>query len=159
MLELAKACFKPNPRPGNLTRSSYPTKLYVPFTCSDNCLFKLKEVPAIVHSQRKCTTGKPFFCCQLRYWKLTTFVFKAFSRRFYQIVFKIEDRVFKQFPILILVLEKASIDGSRVANSKKNDGLGRIRTGDLRHVKAGDLGLCDAFPVGEITTRKASAPS
>ena len=28
------------------------------------------------------------------------------------------------------------MDGSRVADFKKNDGLGRIRTGDLRHVKA-----------------------
>ena len=27
------------------------------------------------------------------------------------------------------------MDGSRVADSKNNDGLGRIRTGDLRHVK------------------------
>jgi hypothetical protein len=27
------------------------------------------------------------------------------------------------------------MDGSSVADCKKNDGLGRIRTGDLRHVK------------------------
>ena len=37
---------------------------------------------------------------------------------------------------MILVSEKAPLDGSNVADSKKNDGLGRIRTGDLRHVKA-----------------------
>jgi len=46
----------------------------------------------------------------------------------------------------------------------------RIRTGDLRHVKAGDLALFAAFSdffalssaallEGETTTRKASAPS
>jgi hypothetical protein len=57
-----------------------------------------------------------------------------------------------------------------VADRKKNDGLGRIRTGDLRHVKAGDLALEQAFsdfsafsslaaPPDPITTRKASAPS
>jgi len=28
------------------------------------------------------------------------------------------------------------MDGSNVCDCKKNDGLGRIRTGDLRHVKA-----------------------
>jgi len=37
---------------------------------------------------------------------------------------------------MILVSEKASMDGSGVADRKKNDGLGRIRTGDLRRVKA-----------------------
>ena len=51
------------------------------------------------------------------------------------------------------------MDGSIVADSKKNDGLGRIRTGDLRHVKTEDLGLSEAFSVDVITTRKASAPS
>jgi hypothetical protein len=44
-------------------------------------------------------------------------------------------------------------------SSLKNDGLGRIRTGDLRHVKAGDLELSPAFLFCEITTRNASAPS
>jgi hypothetical protein len=47
------------------------------------------------------------------------------------------------------------------------NGLGRIRTGDLRHVKAGDLALKLAFSclsglifeVDETTTRNASAPS
>ncbi len=52
---------------------------------------------------------------------------------------------------------------------KKNNGLGRIRTGDLRHVKAGDLAFLIAFSNGsapfsvstplEITTRNANAPS
>jgi hypothetical protein len=52
---------------------------------------------------------------------------------------------------------------------QKNDGLGRIRTGDLRHVKAGDLARSVAFSwfagllsegvdADETTTRKASAP-
>jgi hypothetical protein len=38
-------------------------------------------------------------------------------------------------------------------------GLGRIRTGDLRHVKTGDSGLSEVFSAGETTTRKANAPS
>jgi len=52
----------------------------------------------------------------------------------------------------------------------ETDGLGRIRTGDLRHVKTDDLGCRMAFsdfstlifvaaPADETTTRKASAPS
>ena len=52
---------------------------------------------------------------------------------------------------------------------QKNDGLGRIRTGDLRHVKAGDLAHEQAFsdlsalfsiaaPPGPTTTRKARTP-
>jgi hypothetical protein len=45
------------------------------------------------------------------------------------------------------------------ANKIKNDGPGRIRTGDLRRVKTEDLGLSEGFPEDEITTRKASAPS
>ena len=36
----------------------------------------------------------------------------------------------------ILVSVKCPMDGSNVSDRKKNDGLGRIRTGDLRHVKA-----------------------
>ena len=41
----------------------------------------------------------------------------------------------------------------------KTNGLGRIRTGDLRHVKAEDLGVFEAFSVGDITVRKANDPS
>jgi len=41
---------------------------------------------------------------------------------------------------------------------KKNNKFYRIRTGDLRRVKAGDSGPFEAFLRGEITTRKASAP-
>jgi hypothetical protein len=32
-----------------------------------------------------------------------------------------------------------------ISECKKNDGLGRIRTGDLRHVKTGGLPLEKAF--------------
>jgi hypothetical protein len=35
------------------------------------------------------------------------------------------------FLVIILATEKASIDGSSVADCKTNDGLARIRTGDL----------------------------
>jgi len=55
-------------------------------------------------------------------------------------------------------------------NIQKIDGLGRIRTGDLRHVKTGDLAFVLLFSVGttlfsaalpaeETTIRNASAPS
>ena len=40
--------------------------------------------------------------------------------------------------------------------AKKNDGLGRIRTGDLRHVKTEDSEPFAAFSVGDMTTRKAN---
>ena len=40
------------------------------------------------------------------------------------------------FLVIILATEKGSMDGSHVSDCKKNDGLGRIRTGDLRRVKA-----------------------
>jgi len=60
---------------------------------------------------------------------------------------------------MILVFEKASMDGSNVADLQKNDGLGRIRTGDLRRVKAEDFRFSKAFSLGDTTTRKASAPS
>jgi hypothetical protein len=40
------------------------------------------------------------------------------------------------FFAMILVSDKATMDGSSMADSKKNDGLGRIGTDDLRHVKA-----------------------
>jgi len=46
---------------------------------------------------------------------------------------------------MIVVSEKASIDGSSVTDFKKNDGLCRILTGDLRHVKAGSLALAPLF--------------
>jgi len=36
-------------------------------------------------------------------------------------------------------------DGCSVSDCKKNDGLGRIRTGDLRRVKTEDLALRVAF--------------
>ena len=45
-------------------------------------------------------------------------------------------------------------DVSSVADCKKNDGLGRIQTGDLRRVKTEDLELSEAFSVGEMTTSK-----
>ena len=41
----------------------------------------------------------------------------------------------------------------------QENGLGRIRTGDLRRVKTEVLGLSEAFSLGETTTTKASAPS
>jgi len=63
------------------------------------------------------------------------------------------------------------MDAFSVADCKKNDGLGRIRTGDLRRVKTEASGFssevladfsewfaASAQP-GETTTRKASAPS
>gem|GEM_PF-5494409 len=37
---------------------------------------------------------------------------------------------------MILVSNKGPMDGSNTSDCKKNDGLGRIRTGDLRRVKA-----------------------
>ena len=50
-----------------------------------------------------------------------------------------------------------------MADCKKNNGLGRIRTGDLRHVKAEFLRRSAVFSdvvfLGETTTRNASAPS
>jgi len=60
---------------------------------------------------------------------------------------------------MILAPDKGQIDGCSVSDCKKNDGLGRIRTGDLRRVKTEDSGLSKAFSVGEMTTRKANAPS
>jgi hypothetical protein len=63
------------------------------------------------------------------------------------------------FFAVILVSEKASIEVIRVADCKKNDGIGRIRTGDLRHVKTEDLGFFEAFSVGDITVRNANDPS
>ena len=41
----------------------------------------------------------------------------------------------------------------------KNNGPGRIRTGDLRRVKTEDLGAFKAFSVDDITVRKANDPS
>ena len=63
-------------------------------------------------------------------------------------------------------------ESDKLHKNKKEDehnGLGRIRTGDLRHVKAGVLALVEQFsdfsalfsvavPL-ETTTKKASAPS
>jgi hypothetical protein len=46
-----------------------------------------------------------------------------------------------------------------MSDCKKNDGLEEIRTGDLRRVKTEGLALFEAFSVGEMTTRKANAPS
>ena len=37
---------------------------------------------------------------------------------------------------MIFVSDKGQMDASSMADCKKNDGLGRIRTGDLRRVKA-----------------------
>ncbi len=51
------------------------------------------------------------------------------------------------------------MDGSSVSDCKKNAGLGRIRTGDLRRVKTEDLGVFEEFILGDMTTRKARAPS
>jgi hypothetical protein len=74
-----------------------------------------------------------------------------------------QDGVLESFFIIILVSEKSSIDCSRVADSKKKDGIGLIRTGDLRHVKTEDLAISapfsDAESDGDITTRKAKTPS
>lgn len=45
---------------------------------------------------------------------------------------------------------------------QKTDGLGRIRTGDLRHVKTDDFRISAPFSDteldGDMTTRKAKAP-
>jgi hypothetical protein len=41
----------------------------------------------------------------------------------------------------------------------KINGLGRIRTGDLRRVKTEDLWVSEAFSVGDTTMRKANDPS
>jgi hypothetical protein len=46
-----------------------------------------------------------------------------------------------------------------VKAAQKTNGLGRIRTGDLRRVKAEDFRSSEAFFAGEMTTRKANAPS
>ncbi|HYB58949.1 MAG TPA: hypothetical protein VEB88_01710 [Candidatus Acidoferrales bacterium] len=48
---------------------------------------------------------------------------------------------------------EAPIDKS----TQKIDGLGRIRTGDLRHVKAEDSELSKAFSAGDMTTRKLAS--
>jgi hypothetical protein len=44
-------------------------------------------------------------------------------------------------------------------STPESNGLGRIRTGDLRRVKTEVSEMFTAFPSGAITTRKASAPS
>jgi len=44
-------------------------------------------------------------------------------------------------------------------STQKNDGLGRIRTGDLRCVKTEDFGVFEIFSVGAITVGKANDPS
>jgi len=46
---------------------------------------------------------------------------------------------------MILVTGKAPADASSVSGCKKNDELGRIRTGDLRRVKTDDFGFSEAF--------------
>jgi hypothetical protein len=46
-----------------------------------------------------------------------------------------------------------------MSDCKKNDGPGRIRTGDLRRVKTEDSGLSEAFFGADMTTRRANAPS
>jgi hypothetical protein len=61
--------------------------------------------------------------------------------------------------VAILAADKAYLVIFSLFNWKKNDGLGRIRTGDLRHIKAGDLGVFEAFSMGDITVRKANDPS
>ena len=63
------------------------------------------------------------------------------------------------FLVIILASEKASMDGYNVADWYKNNGLGRIRTGDLRGVKATDSGLLGEFFRGAVITRNAKAPS
>jgi hypothetical protein len=63
------------------------------------------------------------------------------------------------FFAIILATDKTSTDALSGAVSSKINGLGRILTGDLRHVKTEDLGLFEAFSVGDITVRKANDPS
>jgi hypothetical protein len=50
-------------------------------------------------------------------------------------------------------------EGHSLHQKPKSNGPGRIRTGDLRHVKTEGSRLSEAFFRGEITTRKANAPS
>jgi hypothetical protein len=59
---------------------------------------------------------------------------------------------------MILLSEKSPMDGSNASDYKKNDGLGRTRTGDLRRVKTEALGVFEAFSVGDITVRNANDP-
>jgi len=59
---------------------------------------------------------------------------------------------------MIPVAEKASMGGSRVADSKKNDVIGRILTGDLRCARD-DFNCSEVFSLGDITARKANKPS
>jgi hypothetical protein len=71
------------------------------------------------------------------------------------------------FFAIILESEKPSMNGSNATDWKKDSGLGRILTGDLRRVKTEALALGRAFSclsaalfdAEEMTTRKASAPS
>jgi hypothetical protein len=42
------------------------------------------------------------------------------------------------------------------SKSSKNRWLGRIRTGVLRRVKREDLGIFEAFSLGDITVKKAN---
>ncbi len=69
---------------------------------------------------------------------------------------------------MILASDKSPMDGSNYSEFKKNDGLGRIRTGDLRRVKtevsASNLALsvfaalfCAAVLRDPTTTKKASS--
>jgi hypothetical protein len=59
---------------------------------------------------------------------------------------------------MILVSDKGQMDVSSMADCKNNDGLGRIRTGDLCRVKPEVLGGFDVFSVGDTTARKANDP-
>ena len=47
----------------------------------------------------------------------------------------------------------------KIKKEGEPNGLGRIRTGDLRRVKAEALGVFEAFSVGDSTVRKANDPS
>jgi hypothetical protein len=62
----------------------------------------------------------------------------------------------------LLILNKGQYFPKKIKEDESN-GLGRIRTGDLRRVKAAFLErfalFSDGALVGAITTRKASAPS
>jgi mRNA-degrading endonuclease RelE of RelBE toxin-antitoxin system len=48
---------------------------------------------------------------------------------------------------------------SSCPHKNETNGLGRIRTGDLRLHTAEDLAFFEAFSVGDITVRKANDPS
>jgi hypothetical protein len=58
----------------------------------------------------------------------------------------------------ILASDKRLMGGPMMSDPKRTTSPA-ARTDDLRRMKTEDLGLFDAFSVGETTTRNANAPS